>query len=114
MARKSKRKVSAPAQPPSALKGATRSGLFAVFFAFPLIMGLFGLGLAYLEKTRNEERPISFDRDFGLPFGMAVVLSLIVALRTSRFQKPMQPLISLPSIRKRNAPDMASESKKND
>lgn len=70
-------------------------GTVAVFLLFPLGMGTLGLSLSYLETWRKPEKELSFDRDFVLPFLLALAMAVVVGFQTAGYRKrQIDPLVT--------------------
>jgi hypothetical protein len=85
----------------SSAKGLTLLGKLGVFIGFPLIIGLVGLYTSFLEIAKNKERELSFDRDFVLPFLLALAMVSVIGFQTGGYsQNEVQPLVSWPKVKR--------------
>jgi len=70
-----------------------------VFVAFPTFVGLIGLYLSYLDDKSSSS--MSFDRDFVVPFLLALAMVVVVYLRTDGFkQSKVEPILKWPKVRR--------------
>lgn len=78
------------------------SGRFVIFVLFPTLVGLGGLYAGYLETLRNDEKELSVDNDFVMPFLLALAFAVVVAFQTRGFStKKVEPLVKWPKVRKK-------------
>lgn len=69
----------------------------SVFLAFPLVIGLFGLYIAYLDGQRE----ISIDQDFVMPFLLAAAVSAVIYMQTRGFaSREVEPLVKWPKVKR--------------
>ena len=77
------------------------AGKITVFVLFPMLAGLSGLFASYLRSINGSNQQVSIDRDFVLPFLLALAFSVVVGFQTSNFRtKNMNPIVSWPKVRR--------------
>lgn len=83
-------------------RGLTFLGRIAVFLLFPTVVGVLGLYFAWLEARRKpEKKHLSLDRDFVLPFLLALAFACVIGLQTGGFRAAQaRPLIAWPKVRR--------------
>jgi hypothetical protein len=87
--------------PTGARRGTTYVGRFVVFIVFPLATGLAGLYVAYLETIREPERRVRLERDFALPFLLALAMVAVIGFQTNNFTADkFQPLVQWPKVKR--------------
>jgi len=81
--------------------GLTWLGRLAIFLVFPLLVGLLGLYMAFLETKKSPDRHLSFDQDFVLPFLLALAMAIVVGFQTGGFtSRKVKPLIAWPKVKR--------------
>lgn len=71
---------------------------FLVFVVFPTCMGAAGLYLPYLDKDKRET---SFDKDFAMPFLLALAMVVVIYVQTNGFrQKEANPILKWPKVKR--------------
>lgn len=89
------------AAPPQQSQSMTLFSKLAVFVVFPLLMGVLGLYLAYLERLNKPERELSFDQDFVFPFLLALAMVVVIWVQTNGFtEKKFRPLVQWPQAKR--------------
>ena len=69
-----------------------------VFMIFPVSMGLLGLYMAHLNQ---DQRQMSFDKDFMMPFLLAEGMVVVIYIQTNGFkQGRVQPLLHWPKVKR--------------
>jgi len=82
-------------------KGVTFLGKVFVFVIFPVTVGVIGLYTSYLETRRMPDKTLSFDRDFMVPFLLALAMSVVIGIQTGGFSSTkVKPLVAWPKVRK--------------
>ena len=81
-------------------KGPSFVGKFVIFLGFPLFIGFLGLYFSYLETGKNPDKEISLDRDFILPFLLALAMVVVIGIQTSGYSTEMKPLVAWPKVRR--------------
>lgn len=65
---------------------------------FPITMGVLGLYMAHLNR---DQRQMSFDKDFMMPFLLALGMVVVVYIQTNGFKrKKVQPLLHWPKVQR--------------
>ena len=67
-------------------RGLTWLGRVIIFLVFPTVVGCLGLCIAQLSKRNDPYLEVSFDRDFALPFVLALAMSILIFVRTRGFR----------------------------
>jgi len=81
--------------------GLTVVGRVAVFLLFPTAVGLLGLYVAWVESRRKKDKQLSLDRDFVLPFLLALAFVFVIGLQTGGFRTgKAEPLIAWPKVKR--------------
>ncbi|KAL3918915.1 MAG: hypothetical protein SGILL_004016 [Bacillariaceae sp.] len=80
-------------------KQPTALGKFVVYLVFPLIAGMLGLVAVYLDSS-NVEKKMRIERDFALPFSIALLLAVVIGFQTSGYTSKPQPLVRMPRVQK--------------
>jgi len=82
-------------------QGLTIFGRVAIFVLLPFGVGLMGLYFSWLELRKKPDKEISLDRDFLLPFLLALALAIVVGIQTSGYKaREIQPLIAWPKVKR--------------
>ena len=82
-------------------KGLSTVGKLAVFFGFPVTMGMLGLYLSYLETLRRPEKELSLDQDFVMPFLLALAMVVVIGIQTAGYTtSKVQPLVAWPKVKR--------------
>jgi hypothetical protein len=81
-------------------KQLTSSGRLIIFLIFPFCVGTFGLFSAYLRQSTDPDHKMKIERDFALPFTMALILIAIIGFQTSGYTTKPQSLVKWPKVRK--------------
>jgi hypothetical protein len=82
-------------------KGLTFLGKLSVYIGFPLTVGVSGLIFASIEHAQNpQSREIVVEKDFILPFLLALTLVIVLGIQSSNFSGRPEPLIKWPKVRK--------------
>lgn len=80
--------------------GLTVFGKIAVFLGFPLVIGVLGLYLAYLERL-NKPKELSFERDFVTPFLLAFAMAVVVSIQTNGFrERKARGIVRWPQVKR--------------
>lgn len=91
-------------QQPKKSKSMTITSRFFLFVLAPTAAGFLGLSASYFNSKfgRDNPGPIDFDRDFILPFLIALVLICVVSIQTQNFASyEAKPLVSWPKVVKK-------------
>lgn len=83
-------------------KGLSLLGKILVVVVFPTLMGCIGLYFGYLESKREDAKhhEISFERDFVMPFLLALALVILIGFQTRGFTtNKVEPIIQWPATR---------------
>lgn len=91
-------------QPQKKSKSMTITSRFFLFVLAPTSAGFLGLSASYFSSKfgRDDPDPIDFDRDFILPFLIALVLICVVSIQTQNFTSyEAKPLVSWPKVVKK-------------
>lgn len=73
-----------------------------IFLLFPLLVGLIGLYMGYLESLRKPDRELNVDTDFVMPFLLALAFAVVIAFQTKGFQtRNVEPLVKWPKVRRK-------------
>jgi hypothetical protein len=82
-------------------KGLTFLGKLGIFLGFPLVAGMAGLYLAFLESQKRKDRELSFDQDFVVPFLLALAMAIIIGFQTGGYtSSSVTPLIPWPKVKR--------------
>jgi hypothetical protein len=82
-------------------KGLTFLGKMGIFLGFPLVAGMAGLYLAFLETQKRKDRELSFDQDFVVPFLLALAMAIIIGFQTGGYtSSSVTPLIPWPKVKR--------------
>eukprot|EP00568_Trieres_chinensis_P011234 CAMPEP_0183297268 /NCGR_PEP_ID=MMETSP0160_2-20130417/4609_1 /TAXON_ID=2839 ORGANISM="Odontella Sinensis, Strain Grunow 1884" /NCGR_SAMPLE_ID=MMETSP0160_2 /ASSEMBLY_ACC=CAM_ASM_000250 /LENGTH=171 /DNA_ID=CAMNT_0025459057 /DNA_START=66 /DNA_END=581 /DNA_ORIENTATION=- len=79
----------------------------ALFLGVPLLAGSVGLVAGYLTQLQSKRnggkvKEINFDRDFIFPFMLALVMVVVIGIRTRGFKKKeITPLVAWPKVRRK-------------
>lgn len=74
-----------------------RTSTLLVFVAFPTLMGVLGVLLAYVDHVKNQKRPVSALKDFVIPWLLALTTVIVISWRTNGFTtSTVKPLFTLP------------------
>jgi hypothetical protein len=79
----------------------TLLGKVLLFLLFPLLVGLLGLCMGYLSSSgENAMHRLNFERDFMLPFALALTMGVVIGFQTRGFSttKPT-PLFQWPKVK---------------
>lgn len=91
-------------QQPKKSKSMTITSRLFLFVLAPTAAGFLGLSVSYFNSKfgRDNPEPIDFDRDFILPFLIALVLICVVSIQTQNFTSyEAKPLVSWPKVVKK-------------
>lgn len=72
------------------------------YIGFPLLVGIAGLYVGYIQTLENPKTKVDFDRDFLVPFVLALALVVVISIQTKAFtKKEITPLIQRPTVRRK-------------
>ncbi|EEC49862.1 predicted protein [Phaeodactylum tricornutum CCAP 1055/1] len=81
--------------------GLTWVGRVGIFLLFPTAVGVVGMYFAYLEKTNNPERILSFDQDFVMPFLLSLAMAIVIGFQTGGYtSRKVKPVLSWPKVKR--------------
>jgi len=77
-------------------------GKALIFLLFPLLVGLGGLFVGYMESIgENPKREMNFENDFMFPFALALALGTVIGFQTRGFSTTQPaPLVPWPKVKK--------------
>lgn len=85
----------------SSKKGLTFLGKLGVFLGFPFLVGMGGLYFAYLETVKQNDRELSFDQDFVVPFLLALAMVSVIGFQTGGYtNSEVTPLVPWPKVKR--------------
>lgn len=81
--------------------GLTFLGKLGLFLGFPFLIGLLGLYSGYASSLREPGRKVDFDRDFIMPFLLALAMVVVIGMQTNGFsKKEVDPLVKWPKVKR--------------
>ena len=81
--------------------GLTFLGKLGLFLGFPFLVGLLGLYAGYSDSRKEPDRKVDLDRDFIMPFLLALAMVVVIGMQTNGFaKKEVNPLVKWPKVKR--------------
>lgn len=81
--------------------GLTFLGKLGIFLGFPFLVGIMGLYLGYLSSLKDPERKMDLDKDFIMPFLLALAMVAIIGMQTNGYSTTeVKPLVKWPKVKR--------------